>query len=118
MSLARANNPLPTQDCCERRTDLCHNKLYVAKRKTPELDVGGHWYNVSMNTIDESFLCSTCGEQYAYCGCMNDEAEPFSQERECSNCEGLFPVLFLMGGSPVERCADCHNEYAARNGMR
>jgi hypothetical protein len=49
---------------------------------------------------------------------MNDEAEPFSQERECSNCENFFPVLFLMGGSPVERCANCHNDYAARNGMR
>jgi len=84
------------------------------------------FYQTAMGTMvtepqsawDTSTHCADCGVQYIYCGCPNDEAEPFSQERECSNCEGLFPVLFLMGGSPVERCADCHNGYAARNGMR
>jgi len=93
-----------------RRTDLCHNKLYVAKEKTPELDVGGHWYNVSMNTIDESFLCSTCGEQYAYCGCMNDETEePVDGFAVCAVCDYTVRGLFYLNGDSTGRCADCHN---------
>ena len=48
---------------------------------------------------------------------MFDE-NPFSLARECSSCYGEFPVLFTFGGSTKERCADCHNAYAAGHGMR
>lgn len=37
------------------------------------------------------------------------DENPFTRERECASCAGIFPVLFLHAGDPVERCADCHN---------
>jgi hypothetical protein len=37
------------------------------------------------------------------------DENPFDNERECAVCAGIFPVLFLHAGDPVERCASCHN---------
>jgi hypothetical protein len=37
------------------------------------------------------------------------DENPFTRERECAVCGGVFPVLFVFGGDPTERCDSCHN---------
>lgn len=37
------------------------------------------------------------------------DENPFTRERECDACGGVFPVLFVFGGDPTERCDSCHN---------
>jgi hypothetical protein len=65
---------------------------------------------MNMNTIDESFLCSTCGEQYAYCGCPNDEApEPVDGFAVCAVCDFTVRGLFYLNGDSTGRCDYCHN---------
>lgn len=110
--LSTANKPSPK--VIHRRLGDFGSRgiIYVIKIFFPEsteLYVRGRWYNFSMNTIDESFLCSTCGEQYAYCGCPNEDSAPFSNVRPCQNCGFEATVLFQFAGDRTERCVFCHN---------
>ena len=78
------------------------------------------FYQTAMGTMvtepqsawDTSTHCADCGVQYIYCGCPNDEVEPFSQERSCNTCGDIVPMLFLLGGDRTERCLYCHNSRA------
>ena len=62
-----------------------------------------------MNTIDESFFCSTCGEQYAYCGCPNEATWFPSALLPCGDCGFEGHALTYFAGDIVGRCAYCHN---------
>jgi len=64
-----------------------------------------------MNTFDESYFCPFCSEQFAFCGCDQEEGDsaPFSNIRPCQDCGVGEPVLFHFAGDPVARCVYCHN---------
>ena len=108
MSLAIANKSLP-RVIHRGRTDLCCKQLYVAKEKTPELDVGGHWYNMSMNKFDASFHCPFCSERYEYCGCQNEDSAPLYAMLPCGDCGFEGHALAYFAGDNTGRCAYCHN---------
>ena len=62
-----------------------------------------------MNTFDESYFCPFCSEQFAFCGCDQEDSGPFSAVRPCQNCGFETAVRFQFGGDPTQRCLSCHN---------
>jgi hypothetical protein len=59
---------------------------------------------------DTSTHCAYCSEQYAYCGCENDEIpEPVDVFAICAVCDYAVSGLFYLNGDSTGRCAGCHN---------
>ena len=65
-----------------------------------------------MNTFDASYFCPFCSEQFAFCGCDQEEGDPapFSNVCPCQDCGVGEFILFQFGGDPTQRCVFCHND--------